>query len=296
MPEQTSGPPRDMVGYDGRPPNPAWPGGARIAIALVVHYEAGAERAIGDGDATREPGAPPGWPPDRRDLAVETMYEYGARAGVWRLLDVFDEHGVPATFAACAAALERNPEAAQALRARGHEVMAHGWRWEEPRELSREEERARIRRAVESIARTTGERPLGWCCRYGASVNTRALLVEEGGFLYDSDSYADDLPYWTAVGERRHLVVPHSLANDDARYDWGAYGSPRDLETHLKAGFDRLYREGDRMMSIGLHTRLAGHPARAQALSQFIAYARSFPDVWFARRIDIARHWIATHP
>jgi peptidoglycan/xylan/chitin deacetylase (PgdA/CDA1 family) len=177
-------------------------------------------------------------------------------------------------------------------------VISHGWRWENHNLLTREEEREHIRRAIVSITETTGERPLGWYCKYGPSVHTRELVAEEGGFLYDSDAYNDDLPYWTMVGSKKHLVIPYSLQTNDGKFNWDAFGSPLDFEKHLKANFDCLYREGQthpKMMSIGLHLRLSGHPARAHALHKFIAYAKSFPGVWFARRIDIANHWIEHH-
>jgi allantoinase len=226
------------------------------------------------------------------------MYEYGSRAGFWRLLDIFDEQDVKATFFACAVALERNPAAARAIRARGHDVLCHGYRWEDVSLLTRDQEREHMRLAIESIARTTGERPLGWYCRYGPSVHTRDLVVEEGGFLYDSDAYNDDLPYWVQHGGRRHLVIPYSLAANDGKFARGAFGSPREFEEYLRYDFDRLYHEGlhrPRMMSVGLHMRLAGTPGRAHAVARFIEYARSFPNVWFARRVDIARHWIEHH-
>jgi peptidoglycan/xylan/chitin deacetylase (PgdA/CDA1 family) len=293
-----AGSPRDVVGYEGKPPKVSWPGGARIAISLVVNYEEGSERSIGDGDADREPGGPTEFPLTFRDLGVETNFEYGSRAGYWRLLDIFDEQDVKCTFYACAVALERNRDAAKEMIPRGHEVMSHGWRWEDVSLLSRDEERDHIRRAIDSLAETTGERPLGWYCRYGPSVHTRELLIEEGGFVYDSDAYNDDLPYFTMVNDTKHLVVPYSLAHNDAKFQFGSFGSPVDFETHLKAAFDWLYKEGEthpKMMSIGLHMRIAGHPGRAQALANFIAYAKSFPGVWFTRRIDIANHWIAHH-
>ena len=298
----SSGPVRDLVGYAGRPPAAAWPGGARIAISLVVNYEEGSEPAVGDGDPfserwlSEEP-APPSQP-GVRDLAMETMYEYGARAGFWRLMDIFDELEVKTTFYVCAVALERNRKAAREIRRRGHDVVCHGYRWEDVTRLSREEERDHLRRAVASIAETTGERPLGWYCRYGPSVNTRELVVEDGGFLYDCDAYNDDLPYWTEVAGKRHLVIPYTHVNNDSRIASGQLGTPDALEEHLRYTFDRLYKEGARapkMMSIGLHLRLAGHPARADALARFITYAQSFPDVWFARRIEIARHWMERH-
>ena len=213
------GPVRDVVGYNGKPPKVTWPGGARIAISLVVNYEEGSELAVGDGDPAPErvlsESAVRPWPAGKRDLAMETMYEYGARVGFWRLMDIFDEHDVKSTFFVCAVALERNRKAARAIRDRGHDVVCHGYRWEDVTLLSREQEREHIRLAMESIAETTGERPLGWYCRYGPSVNTRELVVEEGGFVYDSDAYNDDLPYWTTVNGKKHLVIPYSLVNND---------------------------------------------------------------------------------
>jgi allantoinase len=296
------GPARDVVGYNGKPPKVTWPGGARIAISLVVNYEEGSELAVGDGDTSTERGlsesAVRPWPEGKRDLAMETMYEYGARAGFWRLMSIFDEHDVKSTFYVCALALERNRKAARLIREKGHDVVCHGYRWEDVTLLTREQEREHIRLAVKSIIETTGERPLGWYCRYGPSVNTRELVVEEGGFLYDSDAYNDDLPYWTMVGDKKHLVIPYSLVNNDSRFSQGHFGQPEDFEEHLRYTFDRLYKEGatyPKMMSIGLHMRVAGHPGRAGAVAKFIEYAKSFPDVWFARRIEIAKHWQENH-
>ena len=229
---------------------------------------------------------------------METMYEYGSRVGYWRLLDIFDELDVKCTFYACAVALERNREAAREMRLRGHDVMCHGWRWEDVALLTREQEREHIRLAVKSIEETTGERPLGWYCRGRPSTNTRELVVEEGGFLYDSDAYNDDLPYWEMVGEKKHLVVPYSLVNNDGGFGNGAFGPPNEFEEHLRYTFDRLYQEGattPKMMNIGLHMRVVGHPGRAKALHDFIKYAQSFPGVWFAKRIDVAKHWMEHH-
>ncbi len=294
----STGPARDLIGYNGRPPKVVWPNNARIAVSIVVNYEEGSELAVGDGDPVGELGGAEvslsSRPPGKRDLAMESMYEYGSRAGFWRLLDILDAHDVKGTFFVCAVALERNRDAARAITDRGHEPCSHGYRWEDVSLLSREDEREHIRLAVKSIEQTTGQRPLGWYCRYGPSVNTRELVVEEGGFVYDSDAYNDDLPYWSTVNGTKHLVVPYTLDANDIKFGRGGFGSPRDFEEYLTYGFDRLHKEGataPKMMSIGLHMRLVGRPARAEALDRFLTYARSFPDVWFARRIDIARWW-----
>jgi peptidoglycan/xylan/chitin deacetylase (PgdA/CDA1 family) len=235
----------------------------------------------------------------QRDLAVESMYEYGTRAGVWRLLRVFDAAGIPITWFASAVALERNPEVGRAIARRGDDTAGHGFRWSNHFEMTRDEEREAIRRAVESIARTVGERPLGWYCRE-MSVNTRELVVEEGGFVYDSDCYSDDLPYWTVVSGTPHLVVPYGLVVNDARYVLPqGFGSPEHFFEVARAHLDRLRDDGDdvpRMMSIGLHSRISGNPARADALARFIEYAHDCDDVVFARRIDIARAFIAQQP
>jgi peptidoglycan/xylan/chitin deacetylase (PgdA/CDA1 family) len=228
---------------------------------------------------------------DQRDLAVESMYEYGSRAGIWRLFRIFDAANVPVTFFAAAVALERNPEVADKLARRGDEAAGHGYRWSNHYEMARDEEREAISRAIVSIEKTTGSRPTGWYCRE-MSVNTRELVVEEGGFFYDSDTYNEDIPYWTSVQGRSHLVVPYSLVVNDARYILGTgYGSPEHFFETAKATLDRLRNDGDdvgRMMSIGLHPRITGNPARADALARFIDYAKQFEDVSFMRRIDIA--------
>lgn len=290
---------RDFVGYGRRPPRAPWPNGARIAVSLVLNYEEGSERSISDGDATGEgvaeiERAPQ---PGRRDYAIETMYEYGSRAGVWRLLDLFDRKQVPATVFACAVAVERNPELARYLAEASHEVCCHGYRWEEVFTLSEEAEREHIRLAVASLENSTGRRPLGWYCRYGPSGHTRRLLVEEGGFEYDSDSYADDLPFFVDVGGTQWCVVPYALdANDMKFLRAPSFGSSEDFLAYLKDTFDCLYREGaqnPKMMSVGLHCRIAGRPGRAPAVERFIDYARSHEGVWFARRLDIARAWRA---
>jgi putative urate catabolism protein len=299
-----NGPPRDLVGYADARPDPHWPGGARIAVQFAINYEEGSEYTIDDGDGRTELGlaeAPGGRVPGgRRDLAFETMYEFGSRVGIWRLLRLFGDRRLPVTIFGCALALERNPRVATAIAAAGYDVCCHGWRWEEHFGLGEDEERERIARAVASIAKTTGARPLGWYCRYGPSENTRRLLVEEGGFLYDSDAYNDELPYWVAVAGKPHLVVPYTMDANDAKFAAAAgFGTTTDFETYLKATFEQLYEEGATtpgLMSVGLHPRMAGRPARARALANFLDYIMKRDRVWICRRLDVARHWRAKHP
>lgn len=295
--------PRDLVGYGERPPNPDWPGGARIAVQIVMNYEEGSEYSIPDGDERSEtyltevPGASLG--PNKRDLIVESVYEYGSRAGFWRLMRMFKERDIPITVFGAALALERNPDAARAIRDAGYEVCSHGWRWVGFQDMSEEQERADMKRAVESIERTIGERPYGWYCRYAPSENTRRLVVEEGGFLYDSNSYDDDLPYWVKVAGKNHLVIPYTLDVNDMKFSVPpGFTAPSGYFEYMKDTFDVLYREGKtqpKMMSVGLHTRLAGRPGRAAALQRFLDYVLDHKRVWVCRRIDIARHWIENH-
>ena len=292
---------RDFVGYGPNPPVIEWPNGARVAVSVVVNYEEGSEYSLLDGDAHGETmgESPSPVPVGERDLANESFYEYGSRAGVWRIMNILDQQDIKATFYCCALALERNPEVGPEIVRRGHEVFGHGNRWEEYFRMDREEERKAIRDAVESITRTTGQRPLGWYCRYGPSVNTRELVVEEGGFIYDCNSYADDLPYYTHVKGKKWLVVPYSLEVNDARYWRGGMISPSDFFETARNTLDMLYEEGathPKMMSVGLHCRIIGKPARAVALRQFLEYAKSKPGVWFTRRIDIARWWLEKYP
>ncbi|HLW91145.1 MAG TPA: allantoinase PuuE [Roseiarcus sp.] len=295
--------PRDLVGYADKRPHPRWPGGARIAVQFAINYEEGSEYTATESDGRTELGlaeAPGGRvPTGRRDLAFETMYEFGSRVGIWRLFRLFGERRLPATIFGCALALERNPHVAEAIAAAGYDVCCHGWRWEEHFRLSKEEERERIARAIASIAKTTGERPLGWYCRYGPSENTRRLLVEEGGFLYDSDAYNDELPYWVEVAGKTHLVVPYTMDANDGKFAQApGFGTSADFEIYLKATFDQLYEEGGQaplLMSVGLHPRIAGRPARARALAGFLDHILKHDRVWVCRRIDVARHWHATH-
>jgi len=290
---------RDLVGYGKRPPGGPWPNGARLAVSIVVNYEEGSERSFAMGDPDQESltewGAYP-FPPEIRNLAMESMTEYGSRVAIWRLLELFEATAVRTTFFACAVAFEQNPEVARAAVAAGHEICSHGYRWEEVFRLSEDEERDHIRRAVESFERTCGKRPVGWYCRYGPSVRTRKLVVEEGGFLYDSDAYNDDSPYFVAVAGKRHLVVPYTSDVNDIRF-WLSPGfvTGDQFFAYLKESFDALYVEAGRytrMMSIGLHPRIIGRPGRIRSLRRFIEYARQAPDVWFATREQIARAWL----
>jgi allantoinase len=293
---------RDLVGYGSCPPHPRWPHEARVAVQFVLNIEEGAESSILNGDARSEawlhelPGRPPRT--GERDLSVEGMYEYGSRAGVWRVLRLFSARELPLTAFAVGRALELNPQIAGALRAAGHEVAGHGYRWLDYREIPEDEEREHIRRTIESIERLCGTRPVGWYTGR-VSHNTRRLLREEGGFLYDSDAYNDDLPYWLA-GSPSHLVIPYTLVNNDARYLLpNGFASGAELFSLLKDAFDFLWQEGEhhsKMMSIGLHGRISGHPARAMALKRFLDHVQSHDRVWICRREEIARHWMAEHP
>jgi putative urate catabolism protein len=295
---------RDFVGYGPNPPNARWPDDARIALQFVINYEEGAESSVADGDDRNEVGLTETiggrLPPGQRDLAFETLYEFGSRVGIWRLLEIFRRRSVPVTIFGCAVAFERNPAVAAAIRDAGHDVCCHGWRWIEPFRLTEAQERDHIARAVASLVETTGQRPLGWYSRFGPSEQTRRLLVEEGGFLYDSDAYNDELPYWTRVGDRQHLVVPYTMdANDGKFAPPASFVTGDDFFQYLKESFDALYAEGDttpRMMSVGLHPRLSGRPARAAGVARFLDYALTHRKVWFCRRVDIARHWQTHHP
>jgi putative urate catabolism protein len=293
---------RDLVGYGANPPNPKWPNGARIAVNFVMNYEEGSEPSVQDGEGFTELGLTEAHGLNQgvqgRDLAGESLFEYGSRVGFWRLMRIFKERNLPMTVFGCALALERHPEAAAAIKAAGHDVCSHGWRWIKHFELSETEEREHIAKAVASFQKMLGERPLGWYCRYGPSVNTRKLVVEEGGFLYDSDYYGDELPFWKTVGGRPHLVIPYTLTHNDAKFA-GWTGTSDEWFSFVRDGFDMLYKEGatqPKMMSVGLHMRLIGHPARAVGLERLLDHMAKHDGVWITKRETIARHWIATHP
>jgi len=291
---------RDLVGYGPNPPDPKWPNGARLALNMVVNFEEGSESTMAE-DGLTEKGLTemPTSDVKDRDLGAESMFEYGARVGFWRILRMLEERNLPMTVFGCALALERHPTAAAAIRRAGFDVCCHGWRWIKHYELAEGEERDHIQRAVASLTRTMGERPLGWYCRYAPSVNTRRLLVEEGGFLYDSDSYSDELPYWVRVGDKQHLVVPYTMTNNDSKYMRNAMTTSDQFFTLCRDAFDVLYAEGKtqpKMMSVGLHMRITGHPARAAGLARFLDHVIGQEDVWVCRRLDIARHWHEHHP
>jgi putative urate catabolism protein len=294
---------RDMVGYGENPPQANWPGGARLAVQFVINYEEGGENNILHGDAASEAflseivgaqayaGA--------RHMSMETLYEYGSKVGVWRLMRLFNSREIPVTFFAVAMALQRNPAVAEAILRADHEICSHGYRWIDYQFVAPDIEREHMQKAIEIIKQMTGERPLGWYTGRD-SPNTRKLLVAEGGFLYDADDYSDELPFWTKVGDQPHLVVPYTLDVNDMRFAAPqGFNSGAQYFDYLKDSFDTLYEEGadvPRMLSVGLHCRLVGRPGRFQALKRFVDYAMGHDDVWFCRRIDIARHWRSEHP
>ncbi|MEZ5101547.1 MAG: polysaccharide deacetylase family protein [Thermoleophilia bacterium] len=294
--DRADGPGRDLVGYGRTPPRVEWPGGARLALCLVVNYEEGAEYSVPDDGRPETYGLGYEFPRDRRNLRLESDYEYGSRVGIWRLLDLFARFDAPVTVHAAATALERNPEVGAAIAELGHEPCAHGYRWEEQWTLDPAAERERIALAVASIERTCGRRPVGWYSRYGPGPTTRRHVVEEGGFLYDADAYNDDLPYEVEVAGRRHLVVPYSGVYNDGRI--GATGDVEGFLALLRRAVDYHWREGEerpRMMTIGLHPRVAGHAARCSALEELLDHCRALGGVWLARREDVARTWLDQH-
>ena len=294
---------RDMIGYGRNTPDPRWPDNARIAVQFVINYEEGGENNILHGDAGSEAylseivGAQP-WL-NQRHMNMESIYEYGSRAGFWRLWRLFEKHGHPVTCYGVATALERNPGAVEAMKEAGWEIASHGLKWIEYKDFSVEEERWHIEQAIKIHTDTTGERPYGWYTGR-TSVNTLPLIIEEGGFLYSSDSYADDLPYWVEGPNGPHLIIPYTLDANDMRFATPqGFNSGDQFFTYLKDSFDTLYAEGGdgapKMMSVGLHCRLTGRPGRMAALARFLDYISQKQDVWVPRRIDIARHWHEHH-
>ncbi len=294
--------PRDMVGYGADPPKASWPGEARLALQIVLNYEEGGENDILHGDAASEAflseiiGAQP--IVGARHMSMESIYEYGSRAGFWRLMRMFEDRGLPLTVFAVAMALERNAEAAAAMVGAGHEVASHGWRWIDYQDVDEETERDHIRRAIKSIEKITGRRPEGWYTGR-TSPNTRRLVASQSGCLYDADSYADDLPYWEDVDGKPWLVVPYTLDANDMRFASAqGFNSGDQFFAYLRDTFDVLYAEGGerpKMMSVGLHCRLAGRPGRMAALARFLDHVQGHDRVWICRRADIAHHWIERH-
>ena len=295
--------PRDLVGYGAVPPDPKWPGGARVALQFVLNYEEGGENNILHGDAGSEGflsdmvGAQPIL--GQRNMAMESLYEYGSRAGFWRLHRMFTELGLPLTVFAVAAAMQRNPDAVDGMMKAGWEIASHGYRWIDYQRVPEDVERQHIAHAIEIQRTLTGTRPLGFY-QGRTSPNTARLVVEEGGFIYDADSYADDLPYYDTRYGRPQLIVPYTLEANDMKFvALNGFTSGDQFFSYLKDAFDVLYAEGEtapKMMSIGLHCRIVGRPARAAGLRRFLDYVQTHDRVWVARRIDIARHWLATRP
>ena len=291
--------PRDLIGYASRPPHPHWPGEARIAVSLVLNYEEGGEACVLHGDSHSESvltdiGAVDSLP-GVRNMNIESLFEYGSRVGFWEVMRVLQSAGAPATVYAVGSALERNPEAAAELASSGFEVACHGQRWIDYQFVPEEIERADIKRNIDSLTRLVGRRPVGWYTGR-PSPNTRRLVVETGGFLYDSDAYNDDLPYWTEVSGRRHLVIPYSFDNNDSRLQRGGdFSTGDEFFAYCRDAFDWLYRSGvegrPRMMSVGLHGRIIGRPGRIGALARFIEHIQRHEGVWLCDRAAIAQHW-----
>jgi len=295
--------PRDLCGYGASPPDPRWPGGARLALQIVLNYEEGGENCVLHGDAASEAflseiiNAEPR--EGVRHMSMESIYEYGSRVGVWRLEKLFERYQVPVTVFAVGMAVERYPDPVQALHAAGHEICSHGYRWIDYQHVDEATEREHMYKSIHAISDAIGERPRGWYTGR-TSPNTRALVAEEGGFLYDSDDYSDELPYWNTEHGEPHLVIPYTLDANDMRFaTTQGFNTGDQFLQYLKDSFDVLYAEGKvspKMMSVGLHCRLSGRPGRFAAVEQFLRYVRSHDDVWVCRRVDIARHWHEQHP
>jgi len=293
---------RNMVGYGSKGPKVEWPNNARIALQIVLNYEEGAENCIINGDKHSEVflseiiGAQP---VKGRHINMESLYEYGSRSGFWRLHKLFQKKKIPITIFGVGMALEKNPEICKAIKDANYEVASHGWRWIDYQNVKKSEEKKHMKLAIKKIKEIFGERPLGWYTGR-CSPNTRDLVFEEGGFLYDSDSYSDDLPYWEIRKKKKQLIIPYTLDNNDMRFVTNqGFNTGDHFFTYLKDSFDALYGEGKtnpKMMSVGLHCRLVGRPGRIQSLKRFLEYVLSHEDVWICKRIDIAKHWIKNYP
>ena len=294
--------PRDMVGYGSKKLEVKWPNNARIALQIVLNYEEGAENCVLHGDKHSEVflseiiGAQP---VKGRHINMESLYEYGSRSGFWRLHKLFQEKKIPITIFGVGMALEKNPEICKAIKNANYEVASHGWRWIDYQSVKKSEEKKHMKLVIKKIKEIFGERPLGWYTGR-CSPNTRDLVFEEGGFLYDSDSYSDDLPYWEIRKKKKQLIIPYTLDNNDMRFVSNqGFNTGDHFFSYLKDSFDALYEEGKtnpKMMSVGLHCRLVGRPGRVQSLKRFLEYVLSHEDVWICKRIDIAKHWIKNYP
>ena len=294
--------PRDMIGYGSKVPKVVWPNNARLALQIVLNYEEGAENNILHGDKHSETflseiiGAQAF---KDRHINMESMYEYGSRRGFWRLHKLFQEKKIPITIFGVAMALERNPEVCEAIKNGNYEVACHGWRWIDYQKVKKSTEKKDMKLAIKTIKKIFGNRPLGWYTGR-CSPNTRDLVFDDGGFLYDSDSYGDDLPYWEYKKNKKQLIIPYTLDNNDMRFATNqGFNTGDQFYTYLKDSFDALYEEGKtnpKMMSVGLHCRLIGRPGRIQSLKKFLDYVLKFNDVWICKRIDIAKHWIKNYP
>ena len=294
--------PRDMVGYGAKKLKVKWPNNARIALQIVLNYEEGAENCVLHGDKHSEVflseiiGAQP---VKARHISMESLYEYGSRSGFWRLHKLFQEKKIPITIFGVGMALEKNPEICKAIKDANYEVASHGWRWIDYQSVKKSEEKKHMKLVIKKIKEIFGERPLGWYTGR-CSPNTRDLVFDEGGFLYDSDSYSDDLPYWEIRKKKKQLIIPYTLDNNDMRFVSNqGFNTGDHFFTYLKDSFDALYEEGKtnpKMMSVGLHCRLVGKPGRIRSLKRFLEYVLSHEDVWICKRIDIAKHWIKNYP
>ena len=293
--------PRDMIGYGSKKINVVWPNKARLALQIVLNYEEGAENSVLHGDKYSETflseiiGAQP---IKGRHINMESLYEYGSKRGFWRLHDLFQEKGIPITIFGVSMALERNPEVCNAIKNADYEVACHGWRWIDYQNISKSVEKKHMDLAIKTIKKIFGQRPLGWYTGR-CSPNTRDLVINDGGFLYDSDSYSDDLPYWETRGKKKQLIVPYTLDNNDMRFATNqGFNSGDQFFNYLKDSFDVLYKEGEKnpkLMSVGLHCRLVGKPGRLKSLEKFLDYVLKHDDVWICKRIDIAKHWIKNY-
>ena len=293
---------RNMIGYGKKLPKVEWPNKAKLALQFVLNYEEGSENCVLHGDAYSETFLSEIIGAKRikgRHMNMESLYEYGSRRGFWRIHELFQEKKIPLTIFGVAMALERNKEICEEIKKSGYEIASHGWRWIDYQNVPKATEKKHMQLAINSIKKIFGERPLGWYTGR-CSPNTRDLVMDEGGFLYDSDSYSDDLPYWEIKGKKKQLIIPYTLDNNDMRFATNqGFNSGDQFFSYLKDSFDALYNEGShypKMMSVGLHCRLIGRPGRIQSLRKFLDYVLKHKDVWICRRIDIAKYWIKKYP